>query len=151
MPEPGVVLGGPPLPGVEESQGFGVKSAGAGSRAVFFQEELVKSRRAQRPDQNLAFEHHLQTVKWGRILQNGLPRTGGKPPVGRIHFVRSVPILQVVNGVKMLKFDLGAAPTTFSPIPPGRKLHGTQRPPPFLKNAAFPPPVVEGIIKVPFS
>ena len=97
---------------------------------------------AQRPDQILAFEHHLQAVKWGRIVQNGLPRTGGKPPVGRIHFVRSVPILHLVNGVQMLKFDLGAAPTTFSSIPPGRKLRGTQRPPPFLNNAAFPPPMV---------
>ena len=129
------------IPGVEESQGFGVKSAGAGSHAVFFQEELVKSRRAQRPDQNLAFEH-LQTVKWGRIAQNGLPRTGGKPPVGRIHFVRSVPILQVANGVQMLNFDLGAAPTTFSPIPPGRKLRGTQRPATLLKNGDFPQPMV---------
>ena len=97
---------------------------------------------AQRPDQIVAFEHHLQVVKWGRIVQKGLPRTGGKPPVGRIHFVRSVPILQIVNGVQMLKFDLGAAPTTFSPIPLGRKLRGTQRPPTFLKNPAFPPPVV---------
>ena len=34
---------------------------------------------AQRPDQISAFEHHLQLVKWGRIVQNGLPRTGGKP------------------------------------------------------------------------
>ena len=36
----------------------------------------------------------------------------------------------------------GAATTTFSPMSPGRKLRGTQRLPPFLKNAAFPPPVV---------
>ena len=97
---------------------------------------------AQRPNQISAFEHHVQPVKSGRIVQSGLPRKGGKHPVGRIHFVRSVPILQVVNGVQMPKFDLGAAPTTFSPIPPGRKLRGTQRPPTFLKNPAFPPPVV---------
>ena len=115
---------------------------GAGSRALFFQEELVKSRWAQRPDQILAFEHHSQPVKWGRIVQNGLPRTGGKPPVGRIHFVQSVPSLQVVNGVQMLKFDLGAAPADFSPIPPERKLRRTQRPPTFIKNADFPQPVV---------
>ena len=102
----------------------------------------MKSRWAQRPDQILAFEHHLQHVKWGWIVQNGLPRTGGKPPVGRIHFVRSVPILQFVDGVQMLNFDLGAAPTAFSPIPPGRKLLGTQRPPTLLKNADFPPPPV---------
>ena len=43
----------------------------------------------------------------------------------------------------MLKFDLGAAPTTFSPIPPGKKLLGTQRPPTFLKSPDFPPPVVK--------
>ena len=97
---------------------------------------------AQRPDQISAFEHHDTTCNWGGIVQNGLPCTGGKPPVGRIHFVRSVPILQVVNGVQRLIFDLGAAPTTFSPIPPGRKLRGTQRPLTFLKNHAFPPPVV---------
>ena len=97
---------------------------------------------AQRPDQISAFEYHLQRVKWGRIIQNGLPRTGGKSPVGRVHFVRSVPILQIVNGVQMLKFDLGSAPTTFSPIPPERKLRGTQRPPTFLKNLDFPPPAV---------
>ena len=40
----------------------------------------------------------------------------GKPPVGRINFVRSVTILQVVNGVQM----------------------------PTFKNPAFPPPVVCG-------
>ena len=68
--------------------------------------------------------------------------TGGKPTVGRIHFVRSIPILQVVNGVQMLKFDLGAAPSDFSPSPPGRKLRGTQRPATFLKNGDFPQPVV---------
>ena len=102
----------------------------------------MKSRWAQRPDQILAFEHHLQPVKWGRIVQNGLPRTGGKPPVGRIHFVRSVPVLQVANGVQMLQFDLGAAPSDFSPSPPGRKLHGTQRPVTLLKNGDFPQPVV---------
>ena len=102
----------------------------------------MKRLRAQRPDQISAFEHHLQPVRWGRIVQNGLPRTGGKPPVGRIHFVRSVPILQVVNGVQMLKFDLGAAPSAFSPIPPGRKLRGTQRPATLLKNGDFPQPLV---------
>ena len=132
------------LPRVEESHRFCVKSLGAGSRAVFFQEELVRRWWAQRPDQILAFEHHSQPVKWGRIVQNGLPRTGGKPPVGRIHFVQSVPILQVVNGVQMLKFDLGAAPTDFSPSPPGRKVRGTQRPGTFLKNGHFPQPVVTG-------
>ena len=64
------------------------------------------------------------------------------PLYAAIHFVRSVPILQVVNGVHMLKFDLGAAPTDFSPIPPGRKLRVTQRRPTLLKNADFPQPVV---------
>ena len=102
----------------------------------------MKSRWAQRPVQILAFEHHLQPVKWGRIVQNGFFLQGACPLYAAIHFVRSVPMLQVVNGVQMLKFDLGAAPTTFSPIPPGRKLRGTQRPPPFLKNPACPPPVV---------
>ena len=42
----------------------------------------------------------------------------------------------------MLKFDLGAAPSDFSPSPPGRKLRGTQRPATFLKNGDFPQPVV---------
>ena len=115
---------------------------GAGSRTVFFQDEFVKTWWAQRQDQILAFKHNFQSVEWGRIVQNGLPRTGGKPPVGRIHFVRSVPILQVVNGVQMLKFDLGAAPSDFSPSPPGRKLRGTQRPGTLLKNGDFPQPVV---------
>ena len=105
----------------------------------------MKSRWAQRPDQILAFENHLQPVKWGRIVQNGFFLQGACPLYAAIHFVRSVPILQVVNGVQMLKFDLGAAPTTFSPIPPGRKLRGTQRPPTFLKNPAFPPPVVSDL------
>ena len=103
----------------------------------------MKSRWAQRPDQILAFENHLQPVKWGRIVQNGFFLQGACPLYAAIHFVRSVPILQVVNGVQMLKFDLGAAPTDFSPIPPGRKLRGTQRPPTLLKNADFPQPVVQ--------
>ena len=97
---------------------------------------------AQRADQILALEHHVQPVDLGRIVQKGFFLQGACPLYAAILFVRSVPILQVVNGVQMLKFDLGAAPTTFSPIPPGRKLRGTQRPPTLLKNADFPPPVV---------
>ena len=97
---------------------------------------------AQRPDQRSAFEHHLQPVNWGRVVQNGFFLQGACPLYAAIHFVRSVPILQVVNGAQMLKFDLGAAPVTFSAIPPGRKLRGTQRPPTFLKNHDVPPPVV---------
>ena len=97
---------------------------------------------AQRPDQISAFEHQLQRVKWGRMVQNGFFLQGACPLYAAIHFVRSVPILQIVNRVQMLKFDLGAAPATFSPIPPGRKLCGTQRPPTSLKNPDFPPPVV---------
>ena len=102
----------------------------------------MKSRWAQRPDQILAFENHLQLVKWGRIAQNGFFLQGACPLYAAIHFVRFVPILQVVNGVQMLTFDLGAAPSDFSPSPPGRKLHGTQRPGTLLKNGDFPQPVV---------
>ena len=115
---------------------------GAGSRAVFFQEELVKRWWAQRPDQILAFEHHLQPVQWGWIVQNGFFLQRACPLYAAIHFVRSVPILQLVNGVQMLKFDLGAAPSDFSPSPLGRKLRGTQRPGTLLKNGDFPQPVV---------
>ena len=97
---------------------------------------------AQRPDQISAFEHHLQPVKWGRIVQKGFFLQGACPLYAAILFVRSVPILQVVNGVQMLKFDLGAAPSDFSPSPPGRKLRGTQRPATLLKNGDFPQPVV---------
>ena len=42
---------------------------------------------AQRPNQMLAFEHNLQPIKWGRIIQNGCVRTGGKPPVEKIQLV----------------------------------------------------------------
>ena len=68
--------------------------------------------------------------------------TGGLPPVRGNPFCTIRPILQVVNGVQMLKFDLGAAPSDFSPSPPGRKLRGTQRPGTLLKNGDFPQPVV---------
>ena len=102
----------------------------------------MKRWQAQRSDQILAFEHHLQLVKCGRIVQNGFFLQGACPLYAAIHFVRSVPILQVVNGVQMLKFDLGAAPSDFSPSPPGRKLRGTQRPPTFHKYPDFPRAVV---------
>ena len=111
---------------------------GAGFRAVFFQGEFMKILRALR----LAFEQYLQPIKWGWIVQNGFFLQGACSLYAAIHFVRSVPILQVVNGVQMLKFDLGAAPSDFSPSPPGRKLRGTQRPGTLLKNGDFPQPVV---------
>ena len=71
---------------------------------------------AQRPDQLLAFKHHLQPVTWGGIKKNGLPRTGGKPPVEDSISYDPSPFYMVGNGVQMLKFDLGAAPQPFSPI-----------------------------------
>ena len=64
---------------MEKRQGFRGKSAGAGSRAVFFQEELVKRWWAQRPDQILAFEHHLQRIKLSQIIQNGFFQQGACP------------------------------------------------------------------------
>ena len=90
---------------------------GAGSRAVFFQDELVKRWWAQRPDPILAFEHHLQFVKWGRIVQKGIFLQGACPLYAAILSVRSVPILQVVNGIQMLKFIWALRP------PPFHKFH----------------------------